>query len=793
MTAEQIHTYCAMCVSRCGVLATVLDGVLTRVTADPNHPNGGICVKGTAAPELISSPDRLRYPLVRTRPKGDPDPGWQRLTWDEALTLAATRLLEIKARYGPEAVAVSVATPSGSAAHDFNRWAWRLASAFGSPNLMATTHICQWHRDYGASYTYGVGTPPPDFEQTRCLLLWGFNPQVSWPTMAMRIARARARGAKLIVIDPRRTGLAEKADLWLRVRPGADGALALGLIHVLLTEDRYDRAFVCDWTNAAFLVREDSGQLLTAQDLAPDGDARQCLVWDGNGARPVPARVGGGYEAKGVVPALGGRYSVALAHGQTVACRPVLQLLAELAAQYVPERAEALTWVPADAVRRAARLFASETPSCYYTWAGLEQRVDAMQTNRAVALFYALTGQFDRRGSNMLFASTPTNPIVSPALLSPKQAARRLGFAERPLGLARLPGVVRAADVYRAIQTGQPYPVKGLLAFGSDPLVAHADPLVGKQALDALDFYVHVDLFANPSAACADLLLPAASCWESEAVLPGAPPHALAEHTGTWAQYRPAVVKPVGEARPDLAIIFELAQRLGLGEPFFGGDIEAALNHHLAPSGLTLQQLREHPMGMRVPGETRERKYAEIDSQTGEPRGFETPTRVLEIYATRFAEAGYPPLPVVAEPEAVTGQPDLEEWYPLVLIFFRVVQFCDDGHRNLPRLRRQVREPYLAIHPATAAGLGIADTDGVIVETPHGAVTLWAKLDAALDPRVVATQYGWWQACQALGAPAYDPFCLDGANANLLIPADPSDPISGSVAHRTQRCRVRRA
>src|SRR5579859_5489955 len=108
MTAEQIHTYCAMCVSRCGVLATVLDGVLTRVTADPNHPNGGICVKGTAAPELISSPDRLRYPLVRTRPKGDPDPGWQRLTWDEALTLAATRLLEIKARYGPEAVAVSV-------------------------------------------------------------------------------------------------------------------------------------------------------------------------------------------------------------------------------------------------------------------------------------------------------------------------------------------------------------------------------------------------------------------------------------------------------------------------------------------------------------------------------------------------------------------------------------------------------------------------------------------------------------------------------------------------------------
>ena len=792
MAIQQIHTYCAMCVSRCGVLATVEDGRLTKVTADPAHPNGCICVKGTAAPEIVYAPDRLQYPMMRTRPKGDPDPGWARLSWDEALDLMASRLLEIKARYGPEAVVFPVATSVGTASNDFVFGVLRLANAFGSPNVVGNTHICQWHRDTGAKYTYGVGTPPPDYEHARCMLLWGFNPQATWPAMAMRISRARAHGATLIVIDPRQTGLAEKADCWLRVRPGADGALALSMIHVLLEERLYDEPFVREWTNGAFLVREDTAQMLTGQDLASAGDPQSFLAWDSRGGGPVEYHADGGYGQDGIAPALSGTYTVPLASGKPVTCRPALALLRELAARYTPERSEALTWVPAGEVRRAVRLFATERPSCYYTWVGLEQRVDAMQTNRAVSLFYALTGQFDQRGSNVLFASTPINPIMGLDLLPREQASRRLGYAERPLGPPGDPGRVRAHDVYRAILTGRPYPVKALIAFGTDPLVAHADPLAGKRAMETLDFYVHVDLFANPTASLADLLLPAASCWECEAVMPSPPPFALAEQTATWAQVRQAVVRPVHEARPDLEIIFALAQRLGLGAHFFSGDMETAFNHHLAPSGLTVQALREHPAGIRVPGETRYRKYADIDAQTGQPRGFQTPTRKLEIYATSFARAGYPPLPVVWEPAETSRRPEPDEAYPLALTFSRLVQFCDDHHRNIPRLRRQVREPFLEIHPTTAAALQIEADTWVVLETPKGAVTIKAKLNASLDPRVVATQYGWWQECQELGTPAYDPFRPEGANVNLLIPNDVIDPISGAVPHRSQQCRVRK-
>src|SRR5262245_10028068 len=85
MAIQHRHTYCAMCGARCGVLATVEDGRLTRVTADPKHPNGCLCVKGTAAPEMVYSPDRLHYPMRRTRPKGERDPGWTRMAWDRGI------------------------------------------------------------------------------------------------------------------------------------------------------------------------------------------------------------------------------------------------------------------------------------------------------------------------------------------------------------------------------------------------------------------------------------------------------------------------------------------------------------------------------------------------------------------------------------------------------------------------------------------------------------------------------------------------------------------------------------
>jgi len=554
----------------------------------------------------------------------------------------------------------------------------------------------------------------PDYENTHCILLWGANPLATFPTSAQRIRRARARGAKLIVIDPRQHRLAREADYWLRVRPGTDAALALGMTHVLIEENLYDVAFVRTWTNGPFLVRDDTQQLLRARDLSPSATADGFVVWDTASELPVVCDPAIGYSDM-VQPALEGAFSCRLGNTEVV-CRPVFALLKENAAHYAPEQTEAITWVPAETVRRAVRLFATELPSCLFSWAGLEMHSDAMQMNRAVSCFYALTGQFDAQGSNVLTAMTPSRPMAGTELLHKDKVERRLGLTAHPLGPPADPGIVQAAPVYDAILTGRPYPVKAMALFGNDPLLSHGDPSRGAEALKALDFYVHIDLFANPSAAFADLLLPAASAWEAEALKPSFGGKGGTPEAAAWAQLRKAVAPIRGEARSDIAVIFDLAVRLGLGEQFFRGDVEAAWNHQLEPSGLTIGQLRGNPIGVNSGVATHHRKYAAADPNDRRPRGFPTPSRRIELFSTRFAAAGYDPLPNYTVPEQ--GEPEGD--YPLVLTSFRPRQFVDEQHRNIPRLRSQEREPFVEIHPDTAISLGVVDGEWVTVGTAAG-------------------------------------------------------------------------
>jgi len=237
--------------------------------------------------------------------------------------------------------------------------------------------------------------------------------------------------------------------------------------------------------------------------------------------------------------------------------------------------------------------------------------------------------------------------------------------------------------------------------------------------------------------------------------------------------------------------VFDLACRLGLGDRFWDGDIEAAHRHQLGPSGVTLEALRENPGGVRVPLQTRYRKYAE--QEDGVPNGFATPTRKIELYSETFLAHGYRPLPEHEEPLiGPLSRPDLAERYPLILTCAKSTQFCESQHRGLPSLRRRVPDPEVELHPAAAAERGIRAGDWVAVETAEGQVRARARLNESLDPRVVCGQHGWWQACPEIGAPGYDPFGPDGANLNLIIGNAAIDPISGSVPHRAYLCQVRR-
>src|SRR5262249_17305807 len=286
---RRVKGFCGLCIARCGTIATIENGRFTRLDPDPTHPTGAaICAKGRAAPELVYSRDRLTRPLRRRRPKGDPNPDWEEISWDEALDQTAAAMRRIAAQHGPQAVAFSQSSPSTTAIGDSGGFVRRLMHAFGTPNMVWTLELCGWGRGFATRYVFGVGSVATgagggamaDIDHAGCLILWGYNPSSSRLTHATSTVEALKRGMKLIVVDPRHAGLPNKADIWLRLRPGTDGALALGLGNVMIERGWFDRNFIRDWSNGPLLVRSDTGRLLRESDVAPGGDASRYCAWN---------------------------------------------------------------------------------------------------------------------------------------------------------------------------------------------------------------------------------------------------------------------------------------------------------------------------------------------------------------------------------------------------------------------------------------------------------------------------------------------------------------------------------
>jgi anaerobic selenocysteine-containing dehydrogenase len=794
---RKVLGYCGFCAVHCPVVTTVDAGArILSVEPDRAHPYGGaICAKGRAAPEFHDHHDRVNVPLRRTRPKTDGDPGWEPCGWDDALDLIARKMLEIRASSGPQAVAFNKGTVGGTALTDSERWLQRLINHFGTPNIGGTTHLCQWPRDTGgAHYTFGTpALPMPDVARSGCIVVWGSNPNGNFLSLATDIAAAKARGARLLVIDPRRVGLANKADVWLQVRPGTDGALALGLIHLLIRERRYDAAFVREWTNAPLLVRDDTGALLTGADVHGGASTAGLYVAAGeaDGDLVLYDAARGAYASDARL-ALTGSRDVRLADGRGVTCRPAFARLASIAAAYEPEVVARITGARADGVVAAARLLARHRPVSHYFHNGLVQHTNATQASRAIEVLYALLGDFDRPGGNVPGPSPRVNDVSGRAALPSAMAALRLGRAERPIGPPAIPGTVTAYDLYRAILDGEPYPVRALVSFGANMLLANGDSLRGRRALERLEFFAQIELVHTPTSRFADVLLPAASWMESSALKVG---HRYPLDAMAHVQFREAVVPPLHERRSDVAIIFDLATRLGLGDVFWGGDIDAGYRHLLAPGGVSLEELRARPYGTSVTGAPlRYRKYADVHETGGAARGFATPTRKVEIFATRFAEHGLPALPVYVEPAlSPRSRPDVAERFPLILTNAKRPQYMHSQHRGLPSLRKTAPDPTAEIHPETARRFDVTSGEWILVETPSGRVRARAHVTDAILPGVVCCSHGWWEACPELGLPGFDPYTEAGANQNLLVLNDRHDPVSGGTPHRSTLCRVVKA
>jgi anaerobic selenocysteine-containing dehydrogenase len=803
---KEVRGYCALCTAHCATIATVENDRVTRLDPDHDHPNGGVmCIKGKAAPELVYHPERLNYPLKRTHPKGDPDPGWARVGWDEALNDIARHLLELRASCGPQAMALGKGTKSGTSVDDVERWLGRFLYLYGSPNWVSTTHVCNWHRDTGFSFTFGTNLPTPDLAHSKTFLLWGHNPSSTSLILAHDIVEAKSRGMRTVVVDPRRIGIGANADLLLQPRPGTDGALALALIHCLMEESWFDAAFARRWTNGPFLCNSESGQLITEADLASGGSPNRFALWDEVRNEIVlydPASRS--CERDGVQPALFGVRVIEGKDRVALRCKPVFERLGEIAAPFAPERSAPVHWVPAEMVWKTALTLAHHRPVSMYMWNGLGQHTNATQTSRAIASLYALLGDYDRRGGNVVFPKLPTHSVDGKEFLSKDAAAIRVGREKKPLGPPASPGNCAAYDIFTAILDEKPYPVKAFLGFGCNPVMSNVDARRAREALRKLSFGVAVELFMTPTAELCDYVLPATSFLEM-ANITTAFEHRPAGKTHM--QYREAVVEPLYERRSDTWILFELAKRMGMAEQFWNGDIEAAYAYELSPSGITLDELKANAGGVSRAIEPVYEKYAKRSSshaaltkgdasaaEKSIARGFATPSGRVELYSLKFAANGYPPLPEYVEPMlSPVSRPEVAAEFPLVLTNAKLTTFVHSQQRALTSLRKAAPHPSADIHPETALRYGVKNKQWMIVESPRGAVKVKARVTPNIVAGVVCIQHGWWQACKDLELPGYDPYDDDGANPAILIGADLTDPVSGSLPHRSYLCRVRQA
>jgi len=703
----EVRSVCGLCSSSCGVILTLQEGRPVAIRGNPESPTnrGDLCVIGQAALEHLEAPGRLKYPLHRVGERGAGR--WERISWDQAFTLTAEAFLKAKAAQGPESVMLC----HGSSKPFIYTHLVRLANAFGTPNVCTADNVCHVPHMLAAEFTFGYW-PCPEFDHPPgCVVVWGANKAETGFSRQSGILRAVAKGAKLVVIDPYCTPNAEAADLWLQLRPGTDAALALGLIGVIIEENRFDQAFVEKWTV--------------------------------------------GFD----------------------------QLKAHVR-QYSPERVAAITWVPAEKIVAAARMYATHAPGHIEWGNGLDESLNSFQASRAIAFLMALSGSLEVpggevrvHGTGMRYGDTESSGNKIRGRWSHELELRDLLSKEerrQKVSPGLLPDFryVTNQDAVTAMLEGKPYRIRVAFIQGCNPLNSWSNIKRAAAGFRKLDFLAVSDFFLSPTAHLADIVFPAATFLEFDGInLP---------FFGDLAQIQRRVVQ-VGESRSGHEIINGLAWKLGLGR-YFWKDMNHFWDYVLEPTGIPFSEMMKRD---------RYQGGLKIEYRTYEKNGFYTDSGKVEFRSRYLEENGFPSLPDYREaPETPSGRLESGEEFPLTATNRKIRYYRHSTGRQIPSLRENRPQPLVEIHPETAAPLGIKEGDWVSIDSKRGRIRQKAVLSARIDPRVVYVDYGWWYPEKA----AVDENSWLESNLNALTPDDGHGSTEvGSFQARGFAVRIHRA
>lgn len=789
------------CHGGCGVLAYVEGDRLVKIEGDPDHPwnQGRLCARALAMTQYIEHPKRLRRPLKRVGERGQDQ--WEEISWEEAFDIIEKRMKDIRRDYGPESVVFSMGT-----GRDIGPWICLLAYAYGSPNVMFalsgnacySPRIAALETFQGDYCVFDAGQWFPDryedprFKVPECMIVWGYNIPATCPDNLFGhwIIDLMKRGTKIISVDPRLSWFASRAKYWLQLRPGTDAALAMGMLKVILDEGLFDGEFLEKWTNAPHLLREDTGRLLRESDLRPGGKSENFVVWDEKGAGPAvwdtKELV---YDVQDAVPALSGRWEVALADGRKVSCHTVWDAFRSEVEKYPLGEVEKITKVPAQLIAKAARFYAKSKPASIHWGVPIDMTPGITPLCHAIASLWALTGNLDVPGGNVIarfafdavaYALPGAEGVIR--LKNKEQDRPRIG-ADRYGPFNRFIWRTQTDLTLEQIFTGKPYPIKGLWIQACNPLGGIGlDPKKWRDALERVDFIVVVDLFMTPTAQYADVVLPAATFLEKDGVR-------------TWwipLQSINRAVKVEG-CRPDVEINFELARRFD--PDFRWKDIYELFDDIIRPSGMSFRELQEKGWAFPPEGHPSHpyRRHEKGLLRPDRKPGFQTPTGKFELYSSIREEWGLEPLPHHEEPPFTpVSRPDLAKDYPLILSTGRrSPAFFHSEHRMIPWLRAIDPDPVVEIHPDTASEYGIGNGQWVWVENWQGRAKLKAKVSPIVPRWMVMAAHGWWFPERKGAEPEL--YGVWETNINLLLPmgAQGKDGLGAPIKH--SMCRIYKA
>ncbi|MBE9522743.1 MAG: molybdopterin-dependent oxidoreductase [Proteobacteria bacterium] len=393
--------------------------------------------------------------------------------------------------------------------------------------------------------------------------------------------------------------------------------------------------------------------------------------------------------------------------------------LADHVKKYTPEEVSEITWVPPDLIRETARLYAQSKPAVIQWGNPIEHNIHTFDITRALICLMAICGNLDVPGGNV-HAKDPEIMGLGPFVRADLIPNKRKEMISAYHGIIPRLMTVAPAFFRKAILEGIPYPVKGFYSMCANPLLSYADSLQTHDAFMNLDFIAVADVFMTPTAAIADIVLPAASQFEIDDI----------GHYGLGHGFilaRPKVIDPPEECWPDIKILNELGKLISPKE-YWHDDYTQFLEDVVGPSGLTYSQFVDKGY---LKGPEKFRLYEE--------KGFRTPTGKVELKLSQAEKFSLSPLP------QFQGLPaDDDSDYPLVLTSSKSQYYLHSSYRWIKKLREKRPDPKVEIHPETAAECGIEDGDAVIIETKFGTITQIAHLTDIVDKRVINASHGWW-------------------------------------------------